>query len=78
MNLLTNLKNEGTVIMATHDTVILNKFKSRTIICTDNTVTERQDTVLNFINLEEQMEALFDLKIDKQDNLEQSDSKTIN
>lgn len=79
MNLLINLKNEGTtVIMATHDTVILNKFKSRTIICTDNTVTERQDTVLNFINLEEQMEALFDLKIDKQDNLEQSDSKTIN
>ncbi len=59
MRLLWELKQKGnTIIVATHDYETLRKFNSRTIICTNNTTSEQQDAVIDFIELEKQIDTI--------------------
>lgn len=60
MNVLMDLKNEGcTIIVATHDYDTLNRFYSRTVVCGNNTISERKEDVLDFMKLEQQLDDLF-------------------
>jgi cell division transport system ATP-binding protein len=61
MKLLLDIRDAGsTVIMATHDYDTLKKFNSRTIICTNNTIIERQNSVIDFMALEQQMDEILE------------------
>ncbi len=61
MKLLIDIRDAGsTVLMATHDYDTLKKFNSRTIICTNNTIIERQNSVIDFMALEQQMDEILE------------------
>lgn len=68
MRLLWELKQKGkTIIVATHDYETLRKFNSRTIICANNTTSEQQDAVIDFIELEKQIDSI--LRANKPESL---------
>ncbi|HON18789.1 MAG TPA: ATP-binding cassette domain-containing protein [Salinivirgaceae bacterium] len=59
MSLLWKLKESGnTIIVATHDYETLKKFNSRTIICVNNSLSEKRETVIDFIDLEKQIDTI--------------------